>query len=79
MSSSDSGGGIGILGVLTVLFVGLKLTDFIDWSWWWVTAPLWGIPAIAVLGFMLWGFFGLSLVGFEAALLHFKVWKGTLK
>jgi hypothetical protein len=28
----------------------LKLTDNIDWSWWWVTAPLW-IPVLLVLGF----------------------------
>lgn len=35
-------GGLGSL--LTVLFVGLKLTHYIDWSWWWVFAPLW-IPA----------------------------------
>lgn len=24
---------------LTLLFIGLKLTDYIDWSWWWVFAP----------------------------------------
>ena len=34
--------------LLTVLFVGLKLTKYIDWSWWWVLAPLW-IPASLVL------------------------------
>lgn len=32
----------GILGLLTVLFVGLKLTGYIAWSWWLVLAPLWG-------------------------------------
>jgi hypothetical protein len=26
----------------SVLFTGLKLTGYIDWSWWWVLAPLWG-------------------------------------
>lgn len=32
----------GILApLLTVLFVGLKLTGYIDWSWWWVLSPLW--------------------------------------
>jgi len=40
-SSSSKNGGIGILGMLFVLFVGLKMTHSIDWSWWWVTAPLW--------------------------------------
>lgn len=38
---SSSGGGIGFGGALTVLFVGLKLTHYIDWSWWWVLSPLW--------------------------------------
>ena len=39
---------VGALGLLGVLFVGLKLTDIIDWSWWWVTLPFWG-PALAVI------------------------------
>lgn len=49
-SSTDLSGFI--LGLLGVLFVGLKLTGFIDWSWWWVTAPFWGpaVFAIVVLG-----------------------------
>lgn len=34
-----------ILGLLGILFVGLKLTDYIDWSWWWVLAPFWGPAA----------------------------------
>ncbi len=36
-----SSGGIGIAGVLTLIFLVLKLTDNIDWSWWWVFSPLW--------------------------------------
>ncbi len=35
-----------ILPLLFVLFVGLKLTGYIAWSWIWVTSPLW-IAAIA--------------------------------
>ena len=31
----------GFTGLLTVLFIGLKLTGFIAWSWVWVLAPLW--------------------------------------
>lgn len=31
-----------VLGLLGVLFVGLKLTGYIAWSWWWVTLPFWG-------------------------------------
>lgn len=27
--------------LLLVLFVGLKLSGVIDWSWWWVLSPIW--------------------------------------
>lgn len=30
-----------LCGLLTIAFVILKLTHFIDWSWWWVTSPAW--------------------------------------
>ena len=39
-SSSSSSGGVGFLGLLTVLFVGLKLTGYIAWSWWAVFSPI---------------------------------------
>jgi uncharacterized membrane protein (DUF485 family) len=42
MSDKNSSSGIGIGMVLFVVFLVLKLTGNIDWSWWWVTAPLWG-------------------------------------
>lgn len=38
-----------LLVSLTVLFIGLKLTGFIAWSWWLVTLPLWGLAAIVVV------------------------------
>ena len=34
---------------LGLLFIGLKLGEVIDWSWWWVLIPLWG-PPVALLG-----------------------------
>lgn len=37
--------------VLFLIFLVLKLTDVIDWSWWWVTAPLWGAVILGVLWF----------------------------
>ena len=46
-SSSSSSSGIGIVGLLGVVFVALKLTGHINWSWWWVTAPFWGGFALA--------------------------------
>lgn len=41
MSNSNSGGGIGLGGVLLVVFIVLKLCEVIAWSWWWVLCPLW--------------------------------------
>ena len=41
-------GGIGLGGLLFVVFLVLKLTGVIAWSWWWVTAPLW-IPVALVI------------------------------
>lgn len=34
-------GGLGFCSILTLIFITLKLTGFIDWSWVWVLAPLW--------------------------------------
>lgn len=48
-NSSSSSGGIGFTGMLTILFIGLKLTGQITWSWWWVLSPLW-ISALIVFG-----------------------------
>jgi hypothetical protein len=39
--STSTGGGIGFCGLLTILFIGLKLTGHIAWSWVWVLSPLW--------------------------------------
>ena len=44
----STGGGLSLAGVLTVVFVVLKLVGVINWSWWWVLAPLW-ISAIIVV------------------------------
>jgi membrane protein YdbS with pleckstrin-like domain len=48
MSSSSSSSGISFTGALTVLFVGLKLTNVITWSWWWVLSPIWISLSLAV-------------------------------
>jgi hypothetical protein len=40
------------LGLLTILFVGLKLTGYIAWSWWWVLAPIW-VPFAIGMGALL--------------------------
>ena len=55
--SVQSSGGIGLGGAMFVVFLVLKLCHVIDWSWWWVTAPLW-IPVAAVIGLaLLWEVF----------------------
>ena len=52
MSNSKSGTGIGFAGLLTLLFIGLKLGKVIDWSWWWVISPIlidFGLIALVLL------------------------------
>jgi len=57
MSKSTSHvGGIGFTGLLTIVFITLKLIDKIDWSWWWVLSPLWIHAAIVTL-FLVIGLF----------------------
>ena len=31
-----------------IIFLTLKVTKIIDWSWWWVTAPLWGLYVLVI-------------------------------
>ena len=40
--NSNSSGGVGFFGLMFLIFMTLKLTGVITWSWWWVTIPLWG-------------------------------------
>lgn len=40
-SNTTSSGGVGFGTLLTILFIALKLTHYIDWSWWWVLSPVW--------------------------------------
>lgn len=46
---NSTASGIGFFGALTLIFITLKLTGFIDWSWWWILAPTWIPIAIIVL------------------------------
>lgn len=44
--------GVGFLGLLALIFIGLKLAEVgavASWSWWWVLAPLWGPLALFVI------------------------------
>ena len=41
---------MGLVEILTLVFVVLKLTDGIAWSWWWVFSPMWiGYSIIGLL------------------------------
>jgi len=48
-TNTTESGGIGFCGLLSILFIGLKLTGYIAWSWWWVLAPIWIPFAIVVV------------------------------
>lgn len=61
--------GIGLSGVLLVVFIVLKLIGVISWSWWWVLSPLWIELAIVLL---LYAFFAIA----EAVTIHKHKWYG---
>jgi len=48
-TTTTSSSGISLGGVLFIVFLVLKLTEVIDWSWWWVTSPLWGGLAVFLI------------------------------
>ena len=57
-NSSDNNG-IGIVGLLGIVFIVLKLTGVIDWSWWWITLPFWGVVPLIILVIIFIGLFEL--------------------
>ena len=58
MKTTVHTGGIGFTGMLTILFIALKLTGHISWTWLWVLSPIW-IPLAIIVGILV-----LGLVGF---------------
>jgi len=48
-NNSSGSGGIDFLGMLTIVFIALKLTGHIAWSWLLVLSPLW-LPIALILG-----------------------------
>lgn len=56
MSNNNTSTGIGFCELLAVVFIVLKLTGVIAWSWWWVLAPIWiplAILAIVIIIFLI--------------------------
>lgn len=47
--SKGSSSGISTLSLLGIVFVVLKLCNVINWSWWYVTLPFWGMAAVAII------------------------------
>ena len=61
MSNNEkyTSGGIGFIGMLTIIFITLKLTHVIDWSWRWVLSPIWigyftSVAIMAIGLFIIW-------------------------
>lgn len=50
MSNNNNSGGIGLCGVLFIVFLVLKLVGTISWSWWLVTLPLWWWIPVLIVG-----------------------------
>lgn len=51
-NETSANGGIGFVGLLTIVFIVLKLLNVIEWSWWWVLSPIWisfGITIAVIL------------------------------
>ena len=53
---------IGFLGLLALIFITLKLTSVVTWSWWLVLLPLYGIPLFFMWTIML-GAINLTIAG----------------
>lgn len=55
MNGNKNNTGIGFWGLLTIVFIVLKLTKVINWSWLWVLAPTWiPVSIIIIIGIILW-------------------------
>lgn len=54
MSNNNSSQGVSILGLLGVAFVVLKLTKVIDWSWWYVTLPFYGVIILLLIALLVY-------------------------
>ena len=47
-------GGIGFVGLLTIVFIALKLLGYIKWSWVWVLSPIWIELLLVIIGFVIY-------------------------
>lgn len=57
MSKESTSSGIGICGFIFLIFLVLKLAEIgavANWSWWWVTSPLWIPLGIGISCLLIW-------------------------
>ena len=47
--NSNSSNGIGLGSIVFIVFLILKLVGVIDWSWWWVTSPIWISAILSII------------------------------
>lgn len=64
-NKTNTSSGLGLGGTLFIVFLILKLTETINWSWWWVTSPLW-IPVLL-----------LTCIGIVSGLIYLLIKKKT--
>lgn len=70
MADGKSSSGIGVMGLLGVAFVVLKLTGYINWSWWWVTLPFWGGIALVLVFFAVMGIVAIAAARGKLTIKH---------
>lgn len=51
VSESKSSSGVGFVGLLQLMFIGLKLCNQVQWSWWLVFSPFLSVVALLALLF----------------------------
>ena len=61
-NSQHSGPVMGLTTAVFIVFLVLKLLGRIDWSWWWITSPLW-IPFVAAIAIVVFLFILLIVWG----------------
>ena len=57
----SSGPGLKFAGALTIAFIVLKLTNVINWSWWWVISPIWILLSLAIVLLIIIAIFKIDL------------------
>lgn len=76
MCENDTSDQLSLLIALFIVLLVLKLTGYITWSWWLVTAPLWLVPALffviitialclGLVGLILYGLYKLIILIFD--------------